>query len=232
VGVEIDHQALRRSQIPWAHRADTGRVRAIRRTVWRAMFRTRHLSREIARPVDYRDARRFQATVILWVVGGLTVLAAGCLLVTYDLNTPVSAAPCLTLGFFFAGVVCLTGFLITATGVQTYWLHPHRLSTEQQNRSIAFGYYAAAPLVFVPLCALLMLVAFGVGVVGQRLQIAGWSYFAAAIALISVGALGAMPVAYYRIAMTLNRRAAHRRGLGLWSMVLGLPVCGLVLGLF
>src|SRR5688572_6299845 len=79
-GLEIDWNAVRASDIPWAHRRAIRRVRAFWKTVWYVTIDTRRIRQELARPQDARDAGWFRAwlTASVWValVGG-AALAVG-----------------------------------------------------------------------------------------------------------------------------------------------------------
>lgn len=156
-GQAIDLAELRQSQIPWSHRGRIGRVRAYVRTVWRATFRTHAFCAEAVRPVDYRDARRFQlVTVALAYVSLVGILAAMWVLemVEFDdvaerIEREVGESLTLVLGLATAASLAL--FLWAATGVHTYWFHPRSLDVTRQNRAVAMSYYACAPLALSPL---------------------------------------------------------------------------------
>src|SRR2546421_11397401 len=57
-GFALDRDQLARSRIPWTHRRDIGRARAYLRTVWLVITTPRTIADEVARPVDFDDARR------------------------------------------------------------------------------------------------------------------------------------------------------------------------------
>ncbi|MFW6039052.1 MAG: hypothetical protein ACOC9P_01080 [bacterium] len=225
-GATVDRSLLGRFPIPWMRRGDEGRFRTFWRTVWQVSFRTRQLVEAAARPVDYREARRFQLTVVLWLVLSLALLVGAILLIAgwnrglrFGLGWTVAG------GLLVLGM--LGGFLLTATGVHTYWLHSRRLPMEQQNRAVALGYYAAAPLAFVPPLALLMVAGWLMALLGEEVDFAGLFYAGTLIAVIGVGALAAVPVTIWRVALLIARKAAQREGPGLWTLALGLPVCWL-----
>ena len=58
-GNAFDLAAMSRSQIPWLHRAEVGRMRAWWRTCWMALRRPNQFAASINAPCPYADARRF-----------------------------------------------------------------------------------------------------------------------------------------------------------------------------
>lgn len=62
-GITIDRTALSETQIPWAHRRDVGRLRALRRTLAMFILDNRALRLETARPQDARAAIFFTAII-------------------------------------------------------------------------------------------------------------------------------------------------------------------------
>ena len=177
-GTAVDRATLPESRIPWVHRRTIGRRRAYRRTVWLVMLRPRRLGGEAARPVSYREARRFR--VVTSLVAGLppAALLVGAIVWfggahflgltrhgpfigrafpstfpwVYNLIIPwdagVAVAPVLPLAFLLLPLL--------ATGVGGYWFHPKSLPVVRQNRAVALSEYACAPLVWlwVPLLSL------------------------------------------------------------------------------
>src|SRR5690242_18945951 len=63
-GLLIDRAALSKSQIPWAHRAKIGRIRASWKTVRWVIRGARGVSAEVGKPVSYRDAVLFQRITV------------------------------------------------------------------------------------------------------------------------------------------------------------------------
>jgi len=232
-GEAIDRSKLRQSQLPWPHRHDRGPIRAFWRTVALVTFRPRRLIEESNRRVTYRDARWFHFAVVLWTVVASVGITAGCVLIAgVDAPGPVEDL-IERWGFtvvFWGGwaiiMVLLSGFLFTATAVHTYWLHPKTVDLTHQNRGVALGYYAVAPLAFIPVFALLGLSTFVLGIwMDGRMP----SFAIAALVLVTAAVvlIAAMVVDAYRLVLMLARRVAQRRGLGFWSMALGLPLCWL-----
>lgn len=167
-GFEIDRTAAAASRIPWEHRCRLGRVRAYWRTMWMS---TRVLAGEVVRPVNYRDARRFQLVTVLIASLPLIALAALPMPLTVFTarRTPMGAWPmavppgwAIDLALpFLAGVglralpVAIVLYLLAMSGAASYFFHPHHLTTVQQNRAIALSYYACRPLVLLVIPALL-----------------------------------------------------------------------------
>jgi hypothetical protein len=163
-GFKVDRSAAAVSRIPWEHRRRLGRVRAYWRTMWMS---TRVVAGDMVRPVNYRDARRFQLITVLIASLPLAAMAAlplpdgifkalgntfsGWPVVTppgwgVDLGLPLLAG---------AGVrafpIAVVLYFLAMTGVASYFFHPPHLTVVQQNRAIALSYYACAPLVLLVL---------------------------------------------------------------------------------
>ena len=146
-GEKIDRATLALPQIPWVHPREIGRVRAFWRTVWRVSFHSRRFCHEAARPVDYPDARRFQRALVVWLLVPLVPFVAAAVL---NLRPFGADHTTLTLTTVASAVAAAGLFLFALTGIHTYWLHPRALAVERQNRAVALGYYAGAPLAFLP----------------------------------------------------------------------------------
>src|SRR5690606_12907 len=68
---------------------------------------------------------------------------------------PVSAGAWIADGsILLAALAGLFLWLMTGTGLVSYFFHPSRLAPVLQARAVALSYYAAAPLVFVPVAML------------------------------------------------------------------------------
>lgn len=226
-GGEIDREALSRSQIPWVHRATQGRLRTFWSTVWHSTFHTRHLAYEMIRPVDYRDARRFQAALVIWLmawlIGAIGVWAG----LASMAPRPIAWWPMLMGGIALAVFASL--FLITATGVPSYWFHPRGVPVERQNRAIALSYYASAPLAFLPLAGVILAVGVAAAMVADDLRQPTWWYVALAVVLIGAALLGVIPLGWWRRCLELASATVQRQGGSLALMAICLPITWLLL---
>ena len=162
-GFKVDRSGAAVSRIPWEHRRRLGRVRAYWRTLW---MPSRAIAADVVRPVDYRDARRFQLVTVLIASLPLAAMAAlpipdalykglGGAFSTWpvalppgwaiDLGLPVLAGA----GLRVVVPVAVVLFFLAMTGVASYFFHPPHLTVVQQNRAIAMSYYACTPLVLL-----------------------------------------------------------------------------------
>ncbi len=135
------------SQVPWVHRGDTGALRGYFGTLWFVLWRPGRMVAEMARPVDFRDARSFWR--VTWIVAGLAVLAAAVLGYVYR-AVVLGEGHSLDLGLVLAGgVVALWGALGILPWLGACHLGKHELTEEQERRAIGLSYYLWAPLVFL-----------------------------------------------------------------------------------
>jgi hypothetical protein len=190
--------------------------------------RPTRFSREVAGPVDLREALWFRRTVVWLVFWTLPVLLAGYTLIA---EGPVYAAMG-ALGWPFLiteiAATVLSWLLIYAlTGVHTYWFHPRHLPIERQNRAVALSYYACAPLALLA-PGMLMLVAAAVCAAmfdGRRvafrplwgvvplLLVLGWGL----VVLLAV-------VGFLRTCLSIARHAGGRGMIVLAVMIAALPL--------
>jgi len=167
-GLLVDRQRLSVSRISWVHRAQIGRVRAYCRTVMLAWRHPFALAQNVAMPLELRDAKRFQRVTVFLAYFPLLVLGVGTLIANnntrfdfFDLtHGPQKTGYILQLLLYL--VIAISGwlFLLTATGVASYFFHPKSLSVSRQNRAIAISYYACAPLGFLGLPIVLAVAAY------------------------------------------------------------------------
>lgn len=150
-GRAVDQAELAKPQIPWVRRDRYSLPGRFLRTAWWVTNHPRRLSQEVAKPIDYRAAQRFRQVVVLW----LTPMTAVLLLQGWSfLNEvmrwqPEYLSPQL-LRYVFAAVMAWI-LLQIITGLHTYALHPTKASIQRQNRAVALGHFACAPLAFAPL---------------------------------------------------------------------------------
>lgn len=222
-GGVVDVEALKKSQIPWTYRDEIGFMRAFWRTVWRVTFKTRQFSYEIARPVDFPEARRFRTTLFAWLM--LTVVLPASVLILFglvwDTNT-LSLVVALPSVVGAAAVLSL--FLFAFTGVHTYWFHPRHLSVEQQNRALALSYYACAPLAFFPPLAWLGAVALFLSNVADLTRSNTMFALFVILAVTGFAPAVATPVTFWRVCWVMVRFAALRGPVGQATLVIGLPI--------
>ncbi|MCC6357254.1 MAG: hypothetical protein IT450_00805 [Phycisphaerales bacterium] len=132
------------SALPWLAARRPGFV-AFWRTFAIVVFgRTRRLRVELVRSVDYRRTRLFA-----WLAAAHAWLATPIALWIWWLGDTSSFNEVMQgLSPTLAGVtaVAILPWLLLLSGVQTYFYHPRRLPVEMQNRTLALGYLAAAPL--------------------------------------------------------------------------------------
>lgn len=174
-GGTFDRAAMAVSAIPWEHRRSLGGWRAFWRTALIATYRPGRWVSEAAKDLSYPAAQRFRWTVVFlsWLAVAVPLVveqirdgrnaAFDRMIVDTLIGPPLTGgttgvptplrdlAACWLIGdatpFVSAG--CLLLFLAAVSGVGTYWFHPKSISVERQNRSIALGYYASAPLLLL-----------------------------------------------------------------------------------
>jgi len=242
-GLLVDRQRLSVSRIPWVHRAQIGRVRAYCRTVMLAWRHPFALAQNVAMPLELRDAKRFQRVTIFLAYFPLLVLGVGALIANsntrfdfFDLtHGPQKTGYILQLLLFL--VIAISGwlFLLTATGVASYFFHPKSLSVSRQNRAIAISYYACAPLSTLVLTLLLL---GGAALVNQYCQqdpigsswlepvVQGIEIAAGLLALLQIGG-------WVFTTLVLLKKSTVCGATRIAALGAGLPVCwGILAGLF
>jgi hypothetical protein len=143
------------SRLPWLLRRHLGFLRAYARTTLMVIFRPKLFCEQIDNPITLSEARRFWVLTILFaylpLVGAAvqiyhTPSQPGTLL-RFIQSLFVPTEP------FSIGIFAMLGlllFLITATGMPSYFCHPRSLPIERQNRAIALSYFTSAPLALMP----------------------------------------------------------------------------------
>jgi hypothetical protein len=159
-GAVIDRSVLGQSIIPWRQRARIGSLRAFWATVWLVFARPQRLAAEMNRPADLDDAlkfRRIVAILAMLVLAPASMIGLSAFFGGYMYSPMFVVSDPLGMSLHALLALCiLVGdwlFLITASGVASYFFHPRSLAVEQQNRAIAISYYASAPLACMPLVA-------------------------------------------------------------------------------
>lgn len=161
-------------QIPWTRCRTAGRFRTFWQTVWLVTFRPLRFWEEYAHIVPLRDARLFQVVTVLHVY--LPAIVATLLVYATTPFEPEVGNPMqqmMTTGFVKSGPtvvdrmyaevwpvvilhICLILFLLTATGVPSYFFHPRSVAAKQQDNAVAMSIYACAPLAFYPVLVLVI----------------------------------------------------------------------------
>lgn len=162
-GIEVDLAKLRESSIPWVlGEGFFGKMWGFVRTCDRATFRPTRFCREVARPVSLLHGRWFRR-IVVWVAW-LTLLATAAVdwvLLIYmkgeadDWSDFFRDAGISQAGFYVSIALLVLLFLVGFTGLHLYALHPRALAVERQDRAVALGHYACAPLALLPVLLVL-----------------------------------------------------------------------------
>lgn len=149
-GSDIEAYRQRGSLLPWVYRDRIGRPRAFWKTVWLVTFNNRRFGMEMGRPVDEQHARQFRWALIAHAY--LAVLA------TTLLAFVGGALPHDAEAILFAGVMLILVFAgLTVVTILPYWGFRHRsLSLETQRRAAVMMLYSSAPLAWLPVPGLMV----------------------------------------------------------------------------
>lgn len=162
-GYNLDGLRSPVSRIPWVQCDQGSWVTRYWQTVWMVTFSNAKFCEEFARPINYKDARRFQFVTVAHVYI--------CLLISsliahygYRPNANVFAPTGVTLYSVFTNaanpleliynegwpfailMACVAPLLLALTGIPSYFFHPTAISLHRQNAGIALSYYLCAPL--------------------------------------------------------------------------------------
>lgn len=234
------------SAIPWEHRRSLGRWRAFWRTALIATLRPGRWVSEAAKDLSYPAAQRFRWTVVFlsWLAVAAPLVieqlrlgrnaAFDRMVMATLLDPPLTAgtpgvpkplrelAACWLIGdatpFVSAG--CFLLFLAAFSGVGTYWFHPKSISVERQNRSIALGYYASAPLLLLAGAPVVW-----AAVLASETRLFESTVMAAFIvtaAAVGVLMLFATPLLMLRSTLALLHAGTRRRGAALFGAALAI----------
>lgn len=238
-GLLVDRQRLSVSRIPWIHRAQISRVRAYWGTVMLAWRHPFALAQNVAMPLELQDAKRFQRVTVFLAYFPLLVLGAVALIANnntrfdlFDLtHGPQNTGYILQLLLYV--VIAISGwlFLLTATGVASYFFHPKSLSVSRQNRAIAISYYACAPLSTLVLTLLLLGGAALVNQYCEQNPIGGsWLEPAVPGLMIVAGFLAALQLGgWVFTTLVLLKKSTVCRATRIAALGAGLPVCWVTL---
>ncbi len=231
-GEGFDIESLRQSQIPWSARNGLGMFRAYWRTVWLVIRHNRRFCREVARPISYRDARRFQWMTIAHVYAAVLLVTAmlyGFYAVDALSDLQWLAPSLASMWPVAAAHLLMVLFVLLVTGVPSYWFHPRSVSVEMQNRGVALSYYTCAPLALLPITVLLLAV--GIAMYTSLWVPVGQGRTIAEIAM-AVGLLVIFFQLGYWICLPITwvRQAMLRGPLGATSLAVVWPASMLLLG--
>jgi len=231
-GAAVDLDKLRATGIPWVLGVGPlGKAWGFLRTCEQAGLRPTRFCREVAKPVALRDARWFRRVVVVLVWLTLPAIAIGdwVLFSIWDGTTD-------EWGYFFedtglspawsAVVLCvlLLLFLLGFTGMHLWAMHPGDLPAERQNRAVALGHYACAPLVILPFILALRTSGALVALVGEELSIGAMEDIGILVWAVSWLLLLVPVLLFWRCCYVFAGKAAHRSGMAQAGLALGLPL--------
>jgi hypothetical protein len=240
-GLVLDRERLAQSTIPWTYRGEIGRWRAYWRTVRIALREPSKLGNEVARPVNFDDARKFRRTTVLIaaIVPALAIVGGYVVLANEARAAPPMSAGAVAPPHTMLGWVLQTGvvpaawlglylFLLAGSSVASGFFRPKRLPIERQNRAVAISLYAAAPLTLTPLSV--FAIAGGVLMLtGNSISTAAPLPFKALIYALAVGMpLAQVVVSFIVLTKMLGRAVPHSTARA-WAMATTLPLAWLLL---
>lgn len=213
------------SALPWLAAPRPG-FAAFWRTVAMILFgRTRRLRVELVRSVDYRRTRLFA-----WLAAAQAWLATPVALWIWWLVDNGSFNKVMqALSPTLAGVtaVAILPWLLLLSGVQTYFYHPRRLPVEVQNRTLALGYLAAAPLAaLTPGLLLIAGLVFAIAGLCQRNR--WWGAEPHLLIILCLGWTGVVFLCYYGLCGALAGSLTRSSVRG-WIVALLMPLIGTLL---
>ena len=224
----VDWANLATSLIPWVHRRRIGRVRAYLKTLWMVIARPGRLGAEAGRAVSYRDARMFRVVTV--AIACLPILVLAILWGLHEkegwdeIGMLVDAPGDLAVTTF-AGLIAIA----CATGAGAWFARPRQLPVVLQNRSVALGQYACAPLALV---LPLGLVVGAVAWVGDHPDLPVWELLSRkgqdgiliTVLLAAALALAAIPIKCWWCTLVLLRVAAKASMLRMMAAGVLLPL--------
>jgi len=219
-GLSIDRSILGESRLPWNHRQSIGRVRAFLRTVVLATFRPRKIAQEINRPVDYAGALKFRR--ICLAVAMLPILVAIPAMIwgsDLRMDWPQRVGLAVVCGF------STWLYLLCITGLPSLFFHPNTLSTLRQNRAVALSFYAAAPLTWMLLPAIL----FGVCVLMMMNGPNQWFFDAEPLLVVAFVLLGSQFIMQASSSFILLKHTTLCSATRRWAMDICLVIAWIVL---
>ena len=247
-GNVFDLAAMSRSQIPWLHRAEVGRMRAWWRTCWMALRRPGQFAASINAPCPYADARRFWLINVAILCLPLVVL---CVVFPLTFAADDLPFPWGTIGFSPSGggsriwwvanaalpwmssvvywpvsVIASVLSVLFVTGSVSYLFQVMPIPRRQQDRAAAMGLYSSGALIAGPIVLIVLAVAAllvwiaTLAAVGQAVGSMDLSFMCAAT-------LGFIPlltvVIWWMASGMLYRRLCHASLTR--SVVIGVLIC-------
>lgn len=213
------------SALPWLAARRPGFV-AFWRTFAIILFgRTRRLRVELVRGVDYRRTRLFA-----WLAAAQAWLATPVALWIWWLVDNESFNKVMQgLSPTLAGVtaVAILPWLLLLSGVQTYFYHPRRLPVEMQNRTLALGYLAAAPLAALT-PGLLLIAGLVFAIAGLYQRDKWWGAEPHLLIILCLGWTGVVFLCYYGLCGALAGSLTRSSVRG-WIVALLMPLIGTLL---
>jgi len=204
---------------------------AFLKTTWSVTTQPSHFCREIARPVSLGDARRFRRVVVvlIWLSAIGTIIndawVPGWLNSNSDFVRFLNEEMHLPSGVAAAGTALLLLLLfIGGTGLHLYWLHPKSLPIELQNRSVALGHYACAPLAWLAIFSVLNAIGSAIETAGINANDADLRGIGQSIWGIATCMAAVSVFLFWRNTWIFARKTAQRGGLGQIALAVTLPL--------
>jgi len=218
-GLSIDRSILGESRLAWSHRRRIGRVRAFLRTNVLVTFQPRRIALEVNRPVNYADAQKFRHLCILlaWLP-----LVAVVLWIAWMSDTPMSWWERLCFAIICGFSTWL--YFLAITGLPSLFFHPKTLPTVRQNRAVALSFYAAAPLAWMLMPAIILGVS-GIMMNGPNL----WFFEAETLMVVALVLLGVIFAMQASSSVILLKHATHCSATRRWTMDICLVIAWIVL---
>jgi hypothetical protein len=185
-GLILDRSAAAASNIPWAHRRQIGRTRALVKTVWLVTVDAGAIRHELARPQLPRDADRFRwwnaaclaAALGIWAAVYLTRHGIDSIAVqrTSSGGTPLSGFQQDLFVPWSAGTtllpvipLCLLGLAAYLTGMGRSIVRLRGYPPQHRQRATALAVYALGPLAWLLPASILYSAEYGVRRLGPAL---------------------------------------------------------------
>jgi len=216
------------SEIPWERWRELGAFSAYWLTVFRLIFRDVRLTREIDTTINLPNARRFRRKTAWYAAWGIAIASALQVLSSRGerLLVDVKENAVLVLGTGAFALILKVCIMYALTDATSCFFLSRRSKDDRQDRALALGYYASAPLGLLVAAPLLMLLSAGFlsAVLLPR---------SVAILATVTGVLGTLVwLGYWILAVTAVRAVAVRPALRATMTGIALPLVWFVLGCF
>jgi hypothetical protein len=140
-GLDVVDVKLRKTLIPWVHRAEMGRIRAYWKTVWMVSFGGRRFAGEVGCPAHLSDAKLFRRTTIPVAFLPIVLLA---ILAFFDAMKGSTFSADEALLFCGIGLLGFYSCIALLTVIPFYALRSRLLDVELQHRTAVLCLYAAS----------------------------------------------------------------------------------------